>query len=156
MAEVARRLTDEGATAVLVGGPDVRPLVDAVGPDAFAGAVDLVGRTSIGELGAVLARCDLLVGNDSGPIHLASAAGTAVVEVSMHPMDGEAWIVNSPDRYHPWRVPSVVHRPPRAVGDCSGSKTCRGPEAHCILEIGVSEVVEAARRLLSEHAGSRS
>ncbi len=149
MAEVARQLvTDQRASVVLVGGPDARPLVDGSSLVDLPGATDLVGRTSVGELAAVLQRSDLLIGNDSGPIHLAAAAGTPVVEVSMHPMDGEPWIVNSPNRYHPWRTPSVVLRPEGAVGDCMGAKTCRGPEPHCILGVGVGDVLRAARLLL--------
>ena len=154
MADVADVLAGDGATVVLVGGPEARPLVDGACVGAFDGALDLVGQTSIGELGAVLGRCSLLVGNDSGPIHLAAANGTPVVEVSMHPMDGEPWIVNSPARYHPWGVRSVVLRPEKARGDCSGAKTCRGPDAHCILGVGVDDVVDAARLLLGDAVGS--
>ena len=155
MADVAAALIGDGATVVLVGGSDARRLVDGARCGAFDGAFDLVGRTSIGELGAVLGRCSLLVGNDSGPIHLAAANGTPVVEVSMHPMDGEPWIVNSPARYHPWGVRSVVLRPEKATGDCVDAKTCRGPEAHCILEVGVDEVLGAARDLLRGELGSQ-
>jgi ADP-heptose:LPS heptosyltransferase len=39
------------------------------------GAIDLVGRLSLVEVAACLARCALFVGNDSGLMHLAAAAG---------------------------------------------------------------------------------
>jgi ADP-heptose:LPS heptosyltransferase len=42
---------------------------------ALPGAVDLVGRLSLVEVAACLARCALFVGNDSGLMHLAAAAG---------------------------------------------------------------------------------
>ena len=43
---------------------------------ALPGAVDLAGRLSLAEAAACLARCRLFVGNDSGLMHLAAAAGT--------------------------------------------------------------------------------
>lgn len=39
-------------------------------------AVDLVGNLSLPEVAAVLSRCVLFVGNDSGLMHLSAAAGT--------------------------------------------------------------------------------
>ena len=42
---------------------------------ALPGAIDLVGRLSLPEVAACLARCALFVGNDSGLMHLAAAAG---------------------------------------------------------------------------------
>ena len=43
---------------------------------ALPGAIDLVGRLTLPEVAACLARCTLFVGNDSGLMHLAAAAGT--------------------------------------------------------------------------------
>jgi ADP-heptose:LPS heptosyltransferase len=40
---------------------------------------NLAGRLTIGELLALLRQSDLLISNDSGPLHLASAVGTATV-----------------------------------------------------------------------------
>jgi heptosyltransferase III len=42
---------------------------------ALPGAIDLVARLSLPEVAACLARCTLFVGNDSGLMHLAAAAG---------------------------------------------------------------------------------
>ena len=42
-------------------------------------AIDLVGRFEIPEVAACLARCALFVGNDSGLMHLAAAAGAATL-----------------------------------------------------------------------------
>jgi len=43
--------------------------------------VNLIGKTGIGELAAFLKRCSLLVSNDTGPLHLATAVGTKVVDI---------------------------------------------------------------------------
>ena len=42
---------------------------------------DLSGRLSLGMLGALLKRSALLVSNDSGPVHIATAVGTPVVSI---------------------------------------------------------------------------
>jgi len=66
-----------GARAAVFGGPDA---ADRLAGDrvlaALPGAVDLVGRLSLPEAAACLARCSIFVGNDSGLMHLAASAGT--------------------------------------------------------------------------------
>jgi ADP-heptose:LPS heptosyltransferase len=64
------------ARAVVFGGPGQaeRAMAQPV-LDALPGAVDLVGALSLPEAAACLARCSLFVGNDSGLMHLAAAAG---------------------------------------------------------------------------------
>lgn len=47
--------------------------------DALPGAIDLAGRLSLPEAAACLQRCALFIGNDSGLMHLAAAAGTATL-----------------------------------------------------------------------------
>jgi heptosyltransferase-2 len=44
-------------------------------------ALDLTGKTEIAELPALLARCNLFLGNDSGAMHVAAAVGLPVVAV---------------------------------------------------------------------------
>jgi ADP-heptose:LPS heptosyltransferase len=46
------------------------------GTDAL---IDLTGQLSFGQLGALYQRCVLMIGNDSGVMHLANACGTPVV-----------------------------------------------------------------------------
>ena len=99
------------AQVVLVGAADASCTAEEVQAQSNKVALDLVGKTSIGVLGESLRRADLIVGNDSGPMHVAAAVGTSGVVVSAHPIDGEPWVVNSPSRYRPWGVPSVVLQP---------------------------------------------
>ncbi|UCH36178.1 MAG: glycosyltransferase [Armatimonadota bacterium] len=66
-------------TVVLVGAPGEAVEVSRVASAMSARAVNLTGETSTGELAAILERADLLVGVDSGPVHLAAAMGTPVV-----------------------------------------------------------------------------
>ncbi|MDO9708205.1 glycosyltransferase family 9 protein [Paracraurococcus lichenis] len=68
----------EGACAAILGGPGPQeramaaPVLEALGDRA----VDLVGALALPEVAAVLARCALFVGNDSGLMHLSAATGT--------------------------------------------------------------------------------
>jgi ADP-heptose:LPS heptosyltransferase len=65
-----------GARAVVFGGPGERERAMAAPVlAALPGAIDLVGRLTLPEAAACLARCDLFVGNDSGLMHLSASAG---------------------------------------------------------------------------------
>jgi ADP-heptose:LPS heptosyltransferase len=75
---LAQALTASGAVArvAIFGGPGAAE-AQAAAPvlAALPGAIDLVGRLSLAETAACLARCALFVGNDSGLMHLAASAG---------------------------------------------------------------------------------
>ncbi|MDR3619574.1 MAG: glycosyltransferase family 9 protein [Paludisphaera borealis] len=82
-AEVARRAVAEfGAGLIAVGGREDRELVDSL-REKLAGApiVDLCGATSLLQLAALAKQSDLYLSNDTGPIHLAAAAGASVVGI---------------------------------------------------------------------------
>lgn len=70
-----------GGTVVLLGGlqdsDTALELAAAIGP----GAYNLVGRTSLGVLGAVIAEFAVLITNDSGPAHVAFALRTPTVAI---------------------------------------------------------------------------
>lgn len=72
---LAERLA--GARPVLFAGPgEAERRMAAPVLAGLPGAVDLGGLLSVAEASACLARCALFVGNDSGLMHLAAAAGT--------------------------------------------------------------------------------
>ena len=65
-----------GARAAVFGGPGAQEAAAAAPVlTALPGPIDLVGRLSLPEAAACLARCALFVGNDSGLMHLAASAG---------------------------------------------------------------------------------
>ena len=76
--ELARRLAVAGARVVVFGGGGERELTARVAGDV---AFDTGGRTELPLLAAGLAACDLLVTNDSGPMHLAAAVGTRTISL---------------------------------------------------------------------------
>lgn len=151
--ELGERLCQgHSARIVVVGGRDeeamARRLVDALGDKV----VNAVGRTSIRETIALLARCSVFVGNDSGPVHMAAAAGTPVVEISCHPRDGSPLHTHAPERFRPWGVRSRILRPETGAAPCAGA--CVATEPHCILEVEVEHAHEAVAALLADDAGA--
>lgn len=87
MAETAARIaTVHGYACVLLGAAHDRPAAREIeswlrahAPAAVSSCVDLVGKTSIGALTAILEQASVCVSNDSGGMHLAAATGTPVV-----------------------------------------------------------------------------
>lgn len=82
---LARQLTGpggalEGARIAILGGAGEEERARAAPVlAALPGAIDLVGELDLPEAAAVLARCALFVGNDSGLMHLSAAAGTPTI-----------------------------------------------------------------------------
>lgn len=62
-----------GTTPVLLGDPGARDLAERIASGSSVGTVNLVGRTSLGVLTAVVDRLQLMVSNDSALVHIASA-----------------------------------------------------------------------------------
>jgi lipopolysaccharide heptosyltransferase I len=68
-----------GGTAVFVGGPEETPLARQTAALLRGPVCDLTGKTSLPELAAVLSLADVMIANDTGPLHLAVALGRPVV-----------------------------------------------------------------------------
>lgn len=150
-AAVGARLAEAGtADLVLVGGPGEEALGRELKARLGPAAVDCVGRATLRQTAAVLRRCRLFVGNDSGLLHLAAAAGSSVVELSCHPANGDPAHAHSPARFGPWGVPSVVLQPPLPRAPCKDS--CAAASSHCIEGISVDRAQEAVESLLFEEA----
>lgn len=68
-----------GWKIVLCGAPSERALADRVLKEAPAGTVSLCGRTSFGELAALMRGARFVLSNDSGPIHVAASQRTRIL-----------------------------------------------------------------------------
>jgi ADP-heptose:LPS heptosyltransferase len=81
-AVVAQELAGRGAQVVLLGhGAEDERAAAEIASFMTTPPLDLVGRLSLRGMVGVLERCCIMVGNDSGPRHLAGAVGTATVAV---------------------------------------------------------------------------
>ncbi len=139
--------TAEAPPAIVVcGGPGEESLVqDTVQALAAAdlpasaaqGRVLSPRLSSVGELAALIAEADLLIGNNSGPVHLAAAVGTPVVDL---------YALTNP-QHTPWQVPSRVLFRDVPCRFCQKS-LC--PEGHhrCLSGVSPREVAAAAIALM--------
>jgi ADP-heptose:LPS heptosyltransferase len=80
-AAVGDALAAAGARVVVTGTAGEAPLAEAIRGEMRWPAEDTTGRLSVGGLAGLLARCAVVVSNDSGPLHLAAAVGTASVGI---------------------------------------------------------------------------
>jgi heptosyltransferase-2 len=81
-AAVASQFIEEfQAAVILFGTSSEREICARIAAAMHTTPINLAGHTSISELPALLASCQLFVGNDSGAMHVAAAAGIPVVGV---------------------------------------------------------------------------
>jgi heptosyltransferase I len=82
-AEVARRAVEaRGAGLFAIGAPEDRPLVtDLIARLDPIPVVDLCGRSTLPQLAALAEQSDVILSNDTGPLHLAAGAGARVVGI---------------------------------------------------------------------------
>ncbi|WP_083655016.1 glycosyltransferase family 9 protein [Burkholderia sp. SRS-W-2-2016] len=145
---VASRLAlATGAPILLTGSASERPLVEAVlraaVPAVRPQLHDLSGALNLGELAALLERASVLISNNSGPVHLASALGTPVVDL---------YALTNP-QHTPWQTAQrVLYRDV----ECRWCYRSVCPHEHhaCLLGISIDEVVHAALELRHEQAPS--
>lgn len=137
-ASVADHLQREaGACVVMIGGRAERPRGEQVIRHMRSAPIDLVGKTTVKELIALLRRVGALITNDSGPMHLAAAVGTPVVAL-FGPTD--------PARTGPYGDGHTVLRSGVACSPCF-SRRCTNPSLmECLTAIRPRQVVEAATK----------
>ena len=88
-----------------------------------------------------MSHCDLVLTNDSAPLHVASAANTPTIAV-FGPFDER--------RYGPLAEGSVVIKPDIPCRPCDKAHCAMGFDKGCISRIEVDEVFQAARRMLGK------
>jgi ADP-heptose:LPS heptosyltransferase len=106
-AEVVSRLASDGWSVALTGSPDERPLAAAIESASANKPLNLAGRTSgLGQLAWLLDRAHMVLGVDSGPLHIAAALHKPTLHL-YGPSDESIW--------GPWGDP-LMHRAFRAPG----------------------------------------
>ena len=80
-AAVGDALAGAGAHVLVTGAAEEGSVVDEVVARMHAPATGLAGALSTGGLAGLLSRCAVVVSNDTGPLHLAGAVGTATVGI---------------------------------------------------------------------------
>ncbi len=76
--ELSKRLFEKKFNLIFIGASNERALCEQIIKTAGIEALNLAGKTSTLESAAVLQKCDLLICNDSAPLHMANAVQTPV------------------------------------------------------------------------------
>jgi len=141
--ELAERLLEKGFQVAFTGSKEDRALIDEMAGTLGSSVARLDGRTSLKVLAAVYRLASAVVSTDTGPMHLAAAAGTPVVAL---------FGPTAPWRTGPYGQGHVVLRAGVSCSPCF-SRSCKTAEFEpmaCMNRITVEQVVEAVVRLAAE------
>lgn len=131
-AEVSGALAHEHGFELIVTGDDAERELAA----ALPGTRSVAGELSLAELAALLAEAPLLLAGNTGPVHLAAALGTPVVDL---------YALTNP-QHTPWMVDCRVLSHDVPCRWCYGS-VCREGHHLCLRGVTPEQVVEAALAL---------
>jgi len=124
-------------TVLLFGKEEERPIAKEILQHLKEGGIDLTGKTNLLQLAALLERCQLLVTNDTGTMHVATAVGTPIVAL---------FGSTDPSTTGPWGDGHVVIRKEVSCSPCL-KRIC--PTDHrCMELITVDEVEEVVAHQL--------
>jgi lipopolysaccharide heptosyltransferase II len=137
---LADRLVSElGCEVFMTGNSDDREVIRRIISCMAESAADLCCKTSIGALAELMSRADLVITNDSAPLHVASAVNTPTVAI-FGPSDER--------KYGPLADGSVVIKPEVSCRPCGKALCALDPEGGCISQVEVEEVFRAAKGVL--------
>jgi len=151
-AVAARLVREDGARVVITGVPSekdkTRAVRRAAGPLPSGRLQDLGGALSLGALHALFRRADLVISNDSGPMHLAAAQGTPTLGL---------FGPETPVMYAPLGQRARVHYAPPLCSPCINVHdakvlSCIHGQPECLMRIEVEQVLASSRALLEEGA----
>jgi heptosyltransferase-3 len=141
--EIARRLLSlDLFELVILGGPAERGLADFLTANLEGHAIHAAGCFSVAESAALLSRCSLLVGLDTGTTHLAAAVGVPCVVIqSANSFPGQ------------WDPLGENHSVIRADVPCAGCLQQECPVAGhlCMQSITVEVVWKAIESVVNSH-----
>ena len=138
--ELGKRLFEKWkATVLLFGKEEERPIAKEILQHLKEGGIDLTGKTHLLQLAALLERCQLIVTNDTGTMHVATAVGAPVVAL---------FGSTDPSTTGPWGDGHIVIRKDVPCSPCL-KRIC--PTDHrCMELITVDEVEEIIDKKLRE------
>jgi ADP-heptose:LPS heptosyltransferase/GT2 family glycosyltransferase len=132
-----------GAHVVIIGGPDEAAIADQVLSQIRRSeqVFSLIGKTSLRDLPTLLLSCDLYVGNDSGPKHMAASLGVPTIGIHSGSVDAGEW--------GPMGTNTVTIRRDMTCGPCYIALAADCPRSlACLHGIAVGDVYRACERML--------
>ena len=142
-AQLADRLAAEGHQLVLTAASQETTFIDQILAKAASQPLNLAGKLSLKELGALTARARLFIGVDSMPMHLAAAMGTPTLAL---------FGPSSEDEWAPWNVAQRVVSSTHSCRPCRLDGCGSGKLSECLTLLPVDAVHAAARELLAPAA----
>ncbi|MCD4829271.1 MAG: glycosyltransferase family 9 protein [Candidatus Cloacimonetes bacterium] len=103
--------------------------------------VNLIGRSGLADLVAMLARLDLLIANDTGPMHLAASMDTPILNISLGPVS--MWETG------PYLPGAVVIQADIPCHPCAFDRVCSHLDCHKLIT--VEAVSATAESMLAGH-----
>lgn len=132
-------ITQEIEKLVLAGSGG-RGVSDQGSSDTRDHVMNMAGRTSLRELITLISECDVLLSNDSGPMHIAYAVGTPLVAL---------FGSTDPSLTGPLGKGNVVLKSVLPCSPCF-ERTCRENDMRCMYDIGQDDVFLAVKELLPD------
>ena len=129
----------QGFQVVLTGDPSELDLIEIIQRRLQRPAVSLAGQLEIAEFVALIAAAPLLLSNNTGPVHMAAALGTPVVDL---------YALTNP-QHTPWMVPQRVLFHDVPCRNCFKS-VCPEQHHHCLRLVEPDEVAAAVLALWAE------
>ena len=128
--QLGKMLVEQNDTRILIFG-DQKESMSGEHLKTFIGesAANLAGQTTLEELAAFLSKCDVLITNDTGPMHLASAVGTRVIALFFSTHFVETG---------PYGAGHIAIHPNIPCFPCQGTAQCR--RKVCLDQISVEAV----------------
>lgn len=140
---VAKELSSLGHSIVLIGGPEDKEIGAIIENNTKGRALNLIGKTSLILSAAIISELDLLISNDSAPVHIASALKVPVVVVYCATVEDFG--------FGPWNVSSkCLGVKTLACRPCGlhGANTCPVGTYACKVDLTPESVIAAARLLM--------
>jgi lipopolysaccharide heptosyltransferase II len=145
-ARLIERIIEElNAKVILVGDKADAFITKYISEHSACSLLDLAGKTTISQLGALLRKASLLVTNDSAVLHLASYLDKPIVAI---------FGPTSDKKYGPWSVVSATLKKEIFCRPCQKAE-CRFKSMDCLHLIKVEDVLKQVKNILVQSSEFR-
>ncbi|MBI5234096.1 MAG: putative lipopolysaccharide heptosyltransferase III [Deltaproteobacteria bacterium] len=135
-------LKDMGIDVVLTGAIEDSELTAKISSLMEKAPVDLAGKTTVRELAAIIKDAVVFIGNDSAPLHIASALGVKSIGL-FGPTDWRNWGPVGPDA-------RVFMKEGFTCRPCGHARECPEGQGYCMAHISFEEVRDALLEMLDK------
>ena len=131
------------ATFVILGGGEAdlksAAIIKEVAPNLYEkNIIDLTNKFGFRRSGALFSLCNMYIGNDTGNMLIATAAGCPVLSPNCFAADFPIYNTDIPRTFYPYGVPSVIVQPEHGLPECKNFHHpygCAANFPHCITQI---------------------